>query len=230
MPIKKRLDTEVKVETKHCPFCDNEIKMKAIKCQYCWEFLEEWHNEGHTEPQIDIWNSIKASALYTWKAVFRWYVWISIWLWISFLAWIFAWDFTENDTFHTIDVLISFVPIILLMIWSNKTYKYLLNKKEKNLRFNSISWPTRWWICPIACFYIPFQTVKDIYKTFNKKTWIIWWRWACYLITSILLRVVNKGLDDSWFIALLALWFLVIEYILVFNIIINVNNSLESQE
>lgn len=26
---------------KHCPFCDNEIRAKAIKCQYCWEFLNE---------------------------------------------------------------------------------------------------------------------------------------------------------------------------------------------
>ena len=51
MPIRKK--TEVKkdewikvensewIETKHCPFCDNEIRIKAIKCQYCWEFLNE---------------------------------------------------------------------------------------------------------------------------------------------------------------------------------------------
>ena len=38
MPIKK---TEEKAETKHCPYCDNEIKAKAIKCQYCWEFLDK---------------------------------------------------------------------------------------------------------------------------------------------------------------------------------------------
>ena len=31
---------------KLCPFCANEIKEKAIKCQYCWEFL---NNEEETK-------------------------------------------------------------------------------------------------------------------------------------------------------------------------------------
>ena len=30
---------------KECPFCKNEIKKEAIKCQYCWEWLEENNNE-----------------------------------------------------------------------------------------------------------------------------------------------------------------------------------------
>ena len=33
---------------KLCPYCANEIKEAAIKCQYCWEFLkkEERNEEG----------------------------------------------------------------------------------------------------------------------------------------------------------------------------------------
>lgn len=30
---------------KECPFCKNEIKKEAIKCQYCWEWLEGNNNE-----------------------------------------------------------------------------------------------------------------------------------------------------------------------------------------
>lgn len=35
---------------KECPFCANEIKEKAIKCQYCWEFLPK-EEEKKKEPK-----------------------------------------------------------------------------------------------------------------------------------------------------------------------------------
>ena len=35
---------------KECPFCANEIKEKAIKCQYCWEFLPK-EGEKKEEPK-----------------------------------------------------------------------------------------------------------------------------------------------------------------------------------
>jgi len=43
---KKEIKSNENGETKHCPFCDNEIKAKAIKCQYCWEFLSKKEKDG----------------------------------------------------------------------------------------------------------------------------------------------------------------------------------------
>lgn len=34
---------------KECPFCANEIKEKAVKCQYCWEFLPK---EEHKKEEL----------------------------------------------------------------------------------------------------------------------------------------------------------------------------------
>lgn len=229
MPIKK---TEEKAETKHCPYCDNEIKAKAIKCQYCWEFLNEWTSKDWKEKkeiltkkvQKKSSNESELSCIRSWKAVYRWYIWMFVWLWIAILAWISGADFIESEGYNILDVLISLIPLILLMIWSNKTYGYLLKNNVKNLRFDSTWWPTRWWICPIACLYIPYQTVKDIYKAFNEKCWIIWRWWACYIISALLIRLSEY--DDSWFVALLAIWALIAEYILIMKIIKNINEFL----
>ena len=238
MPIRKKsgawiIDKEVETsennETKHCPFCDNVIKAKAVKCQYCWEFLNEWKKGNEKQKSIPNYevqssNISALPAIKAWKTVYRWYIWMFIRLWIAFLAWMADADFIESDGFNALDILISLTPVVLLMIWSNKTYGYLLNNKVKNLRFDSTWWPTRWWICPIACLYIPYQAVRDIFKTFNEKYWIVWWRWACYLMSSILLRFGD--VDDTWFLNLLGLWVLIAEYVLMINIVKNINNSL----
>ena len=232
MPIRKKSEDvqpereNIQSETKHCPYCDNEIKAKAVKCQYCWEFLD-WRQKETTTKKTNkkSSNGSELVPIKAWKAVYRWYIWMFVWVWIAILAWISDADFLESDGFNILDIIISFIPIILLMIWSNKTYGYLLNTNTKNLRFDSTWWPTRWWICPIACLYIPYQAVKDIYKTFNEKCWIIWWWWACYLISSILLRLSDT--DDTWFVALLALGVVVAEYVLIMKIVKNINRSLE---
>ena len=40
MPTKKE-----QTELKHCPYCDNEIKVAAKKCQYCGESLIKTENK-----------------------------------------------------------------------------------------------------------------------------------------------------------------------------------------
>lgn len=33
---------------KKCPYCLWEVSERAIKCKYCWEFLDEWDKKEYT--------------------------------------------------------------------------------------------------------------------------------------------------------------------------------------
>ncbi len=253
---------------KECPFCKNEIKEKAIKCQYCWEFLSEDEKEetkkekkdcpfcmnkvdleatvcpfcdenlnnesNESSPKTSIkkqtiqsfeWS--KMSALNTWKVLYRLCIIMFILLWAAFFWWMFELEFIDSEAFNTIDTLLGLTMLIITMVWCKKVYNHLLKKRNKNLHFISTWWPTRWWICPIACFFVPFQAVKDIYKTYNEKCWIIWWRRVCYLGNLILSLIIDEVPDESWFITISLGVFVVAEYILLFNIVKNINKSLE---
>ncbi len=52
---------------KECPFCKNEIKEKAIKCQYCWEFLNKDEKES-------------SGAKYQWVRYKNKRFWIILWI------------------------------------------------------------------------------------------------------------------------------------------------------
>ena len=261
---------------KECPFCANEIKEKAIKCQYCWEFLPEEVKEepkktakkekkecpfcmnkvdadatkcpfcdevlaNKSEEHVTK-NSVrkqytqseqstKSAAINMWKIITWWCIVVFVWLWIAFLSWVFEWSFADTEGFNVIDVLISIWMVVLYMIRSNKLYNHLLNKGYKNLRFDSTWWPTRWWICPIACLFIPFQAIKDAYKVYNNKSAIVWWRWACYLLGALFLNMSNPDMGDAeWFIALIWVWFMIAEYILLINMVKNINLALVEED
>lgn len=231
MPIKKKTESLDRENVKNCPYCDNEIKEKAVKCQYCWEFLNDeceekwrWRSKNSTT------NWSRLSALNIWKALYRCCIVLFVLFWLAFLWWYFNLDFIYSEAFGIFDTLLGLTLLILQMIWSNKSYNHLLNKGCKNLRFSSTWWPTRWWICPIACLFIPYQAVSDIYKTYNEKSWIIWWWWTCYLWNLVCSIIPEEVLDGSSFMSLLSAGFVIAEYILLFIIVKNINKSLEDEK
>lgn len=91
MPIKKA-NTE-KNEVKHCPYCDNEIKAKAIKCQYCWEFLDTRINSqkmgnfdeksGMETFNDDVKMDENSELEWSDQTSKRAYIFWSIWVWID---------------------------------------------------------------------------------------------------------------------------------------------------
>lgn len=234
MPIKKWITSLDKENVKICPYCANEISVRAKKCKYCWEFLDDEYGKMRgkesKKPETHINDWSKLSALNVWKALYRCCIVMFVLLWVAFLWWYFNLDFIDSEGFGLLDILLGLTLLILQMVWSNKSYHHLLNKGCKDLHFTSAWWPTRWWICPIACFFIPFQAVKDIYKTYNEKLWIVWWRWACYLWDLILSIMPEEVTDNSPLLSLLLAGSIIAEYILLFIIVKDINKSLENED
>jgi hypothetical protein len=66
-----------------CPFCKNEIKEGAIKCQYCWEFLNPDEAPSKDVPGQTVWQT-KAIKKKSKKLLW-------IWIWVFVLICIIAW-------------------------------------------------------------------------------------------------------------------------------------------
>ena len=131
------------------------------------------------------------------------------------------WDISE-----WIQIFLNFVFIIGALVsqivrWF-KTYRWMQKAQIGWLTFPTWRWRlVFWWICPIACWFMPYQIVRDIMNTYKLKTWkninwsIVWRWWAVYLIGGF----VSYGmLRQAWDIDISVLIFSyildILEYVL----------------
>lgn len=143
MPIRKKNEientetNEVKSfendKTKHCPYCDNEIKAKAVKCQYCWEFLDKKHTNNSTIKSNDYANSQEWWALIngrSFKSIFkcewrmnRWEYWFYslagyvAYFWLCMLMWFIIWILNDGYISDWTSTGIAYWLIVPVFIW-----------------------------------------------------------------------------------------------------------------
>ena len=217
---------------KECPFCANEIKVGARKCQYCKEFLPEKVIDRDKEEIAEKfnkkkhWNKIKLivweKQLYSCVAVGN--KWISKYSLIFMLRMpgliIFELDYLINwEKINTWVSLATFLVFLLLVgivyyfIWLVKNYKVLFNSKINWLVHNSYFNLVLCWVCPVLNLYKPQHTLDDLlnnmvlnqWVNYNKnitKHWQILWN-----ITVISFALIN------W------LWIYASVIFMIFNII-----------
>lgn len=172
---------------KECPFCANKIKEWAIKCKYCDETLIKENSN------LELWEEAKKIEVIQYKKkcmaewLYKWSIWMIILIWLSFF-----WGYT-NKIFWA-----SRLWIFWIMMWCRYSYKIILTLDDTNLHFKSSWWPTRWRICPVASFFIPYLAVLDIYTVYNKKSAIIPWWWWCFLGSHVINVIINYPYFNRW--------------------------------
>ena len=101
------------------------------------------------------------------------------------------------------------VSIITIIMWFRRAY-YNLHQKVDNLE-HSDGWAAGGWFVPIACLYIPYQIMKEIYvetkELFERKglsekvsytTKYVGWWWTFWIITTFVGNfILRYALKDA---------------------------------
>lgn len=96
-----------------------------------------------------------------------------------------------------------------------KSYKILLKSNINDLSINNIQRVKRWWLCPIANLYKPYQVLRDIHKYVNLS---IWKKWNNRLI------IMRRIFFLLWLCSLISLGFILI--LVSFFMFDNIMNNL----
>ena len=125
----------METETKLCPYCKEEIKVDAIKCKHCGEFLNNL-NENIIKPDVEleipeVWESVNWDY---WK--FRLTIIIPLVVIYNVLRWI---DFPFYNVEKLLDLL-SWITDIGIVFFLYLLVKYVSNFKEKFLAINIYFW------------------------------------------------------------------------------------------
>jgi len=222
---------------KICPYCESNLSETAKKCKFCWERIEkdektnkiEKNRKNYNKTTISLWNTLKILLI----------LWIIIAV-LSFFINIILYNWFDSEGIENIgvflvlpEIIIYFVLIVLLIVRSVKSYKILLSTYDANLHFEKASTVWWWWIIPIIKWYRPCQSVKDILKNFELRSWIdrkcsiVWRWWAIWLIWSFRDRgyLYLHDETDLLMLNIITSLFSIISYFLLIKIIVRVNKA-----
>ena len=135
--------------TKECPFCEEEIQYKAIKCKRCWELLEKDEEEAKKEVEEEEVEGKKSNNWFIWNV----FICLIIWIWFGISNYTNTINYTTNDNTKNNELKIN--------NWEKELKKFAseheeeANKMMSTLSNNTISLEIEWW---------PWKTLNYIYK------------------------------------------------------------------